>query len=201
MEELPEELQQLIRERKLNAEDVIRQSNGNVRYTSLLQGAAVELAERLPPLSLTTSINYLTRCQQFSGVYMIYYVGETLLYGDLVSSSQVQPIYVGMSRTDILSRLKEHNRKVERAKDLVLEDFAVQFIIVDINHYASTIEEMLIEYYSPLWNHNKIVAFSFGNAGDENNNWKKYHVDQDKHTIKYMIKCVRRYNRDRQISA
>ena len=197
MEELPQELQQLIRERQLNVEDEIRQRNENDRYTSVLQGAAVEFAERLPTLPLTESINYLTRCQQFSGVYMIYYVGETSLYGGLVSRSEVQPIYVGMSSNDILSRLKEHSRRVKKAEDLVLGDFAVRFIIVDIKPYASSIEEMLIEYYSPLWNYNNIVAFSFGNAGDDNNNWKKYHVDQDEYTIECMIECVRKYYEDR----
>ena len=197
MEERPEELQQLIRVRRLNVEDEILQRNGNGRFTSRLQEAAVELANRFPTMPLTTSINYLTECQQFSGVYMIYYVGETSLYGDQVSSSQTQPVYVGMSSTDILSRLTEHKKKVENAKDLVLGDFAVRFIIVDISPYASAIEGMLIEYYNPLWNQNKIVAFSFGNAGDKNNNWKKYHVNQDKQTIKRMIECVRRYNQNR----
>ena len=197
MEELPETLQQIIRERQLNVEDEIRQRNENDRYTCILQGAAVELAESLPTLPFTESINYLTRCQQFSGVYMIYYVGETSLYRGQVSRSEVQPIYVGMSCNDILIRLKEHRKTLEKAKDLVLGDFVVRFIIVDVKYYASTIEGMLIEYYSPLWNYSKIVAFSFGNAGDDNNNWKNYHVDQDEYTIKYMIECVRKYCEDR----
>lgn len=145
MEELPEESQQIIRERQLNVEDEIRQRNENDRYTCILQGAAVEFAERLPTLPLTESINY-TRCQQFSGVYMIYYVGETSLYRGQVSRSEVQPIYVGMSSNDILSRLKEHSKRVGKAEDLVLGDFAVRFIIVDIKSYASSIEGMLIEY-------------------------------------------------------
>ena len=41
------------------------------------------------------------------------------------------------------------------------------------------------------------MAFSFGNAGDDNNNWKNYHVDQDEYTIEYMIECVRKYYEDR----
>ena len=197
MEELPQELQQLIRERQLNAEDEIRRRNENDRYTCVLQGAAVEFAERLPTLPLTESVNYLSKCQQFSGVYMIYYVGETSLYGGQVSRSEVEPIYVGMSSNDILSRLKKHKRRIKKAEDLVLGDFAVRFIIVDIKPYASSIGEMLIEYYSPLWNFNNIVAFSFGNAGDDSNNWKKYHVDQDEYTIECMIECVRKYYEDR----
>lgn len=31
------------------------------------------------------------------------------------------------------------------------------------------------------------VKFSFGNSGDENNNRKKYHIDEDKDTIETMI--------------
>ena len=184
-------------EQMLKVEDAMRQErNGNDRYTCLLQGIAVEFVEGLPTLPLTTSIDYRGKCSHFPGVYLIYYVGKTSLYGDLVSPSQDQPIYVGMSRIDILKNLKEHRKKVERAKDLEVKDFVVRFLTVDITQYASCIETMLIEYYSPLWNDPK-VHLSFGNAGDDNNNWKKYHVDQDEYTIECMIECVRKYYEDR----
>lgn len=188
-------------EQMLKVEDAMRQErNGNDRYTCLLQGIAVEFVEGLPTLPLTTSIDYRGKRSHFPGVYLIYYVGKTSLYGDLVSPSQDQPIYVGMSRIDILKNLKEHRKKVERAKDLEVKDFVVRFLTVDITQYASCIETMLIEYYSPLWNDPK-VHLSFGNAGDDNNNWKKYHVAKDECTRKEMIKRVRMYYQDRITSA
>ena len=123
MEELPEQLQDLVQERTLYVEDALRQErNGNGRYTCILQEIAVELVEGLPILPLTTSIDYLGRCSHFPGVYVIYYVGEILLYGDLVSPSQDQPIYVGRSENDILNRLRDQRRKVARAKALELEN-------------------------------------------------------------------------------
>ena len=188
-------------EQMLNVEDAMRQErNRNDRYTCLLQGIAVEFVEGLPTLPLTTSIDYRGKCSHFPGVYLIYYVGKTSLYGDLVSPSQDQPIYVGMSRIDILNNLKEHRKKVERAKDLEVKDFVVRFLTVDITQYASCIETMLIEYYSPLWN-DPTVHFSFGNAGDDNNNWKKYHVAKDECTRKEMIQRVRMYYQGRITSA
>ena len=105
MEELPEQLQDLVQERTLYVEDALRQErNEDDRYTCLLQRIAVEFVEGLPILPLTRSINCLGRCPHFPGVYLIYYVGETLLYGDLVSPSLDQTIHVGRSENDILNR-------------------------------------------------------------------------------------------------
>lgn len=59
---------------------------------------------------------------------------------------------------------------------------------------------MLIEYYSPLWN-DPTVHFSFGDADDDNNDWKKYHVANDECTRKEMIQRVRMYYQDRITSA
>ena len=96
-----------------------------------------------------------------------------------------------MSRSNILDRLRDHSEKIVDAEDLELRDFAVRFLIVDIEHYAPGIEGLLIEYHNPLWNKDKNINFSFGNAHAENNNWRKYHVIQDESTIKNMIKLVR----------
>ena len=188
MEELPEELQQ----RKLYVEDaMIRIENVNDRYRCRLLQVAMELAEMSPIWPLTTSIDYLGRFLPFPGVYLIYYVGETFLYGNLVEPDESRPIYVGMSRSNILDRLRDHSEKIVNAKDLELRDFAVRFLIVDIKHYAPGIEGALIEYHNPLWNKDKNINFSFGNAHAENNNWRKYHAIQDESTIKKMIKLVR----------
>ena len=95
-----------------------------------------------------------------------------------------------MSRSNILDRLRDHSRKVVDAEDLELRNFAVRFLIVDIEHFAPSIEGALIEFYNPLWNDKK-VKFNFGNAESDDNNWKKYHAIQDESTIANMIKLVR----------
>ena len=133
---------------------------------------AVEFVERLPISPLTTSIDYLGRFLPYPGVYLIYYVGTTSLWGTLVKPSQGRPIYVGMSRSNILDRLRDHSKKVVDAEDLELRDFAVRFLIADIKHYAPSIEGALIEFYNPLWNDKK-VNFNFGDAESDVNKWKK----------------------------
>ena len=201
MEELPEQLQDLVQERTLSVEVALQvalhqERNGNDRYRCILQEIAVEFASGLPTLSLTTSIDYLDRCPPYPGVYLIYYVGETSLYGTLVKRNRDRPIYVGMSRSDILDRLRVHWRRIEGAEDLESGDFVVRFMIVDINHYAPSIEGLLIEFYNPLWNDKK-VNFNFGNANAKKNNWKKYHVSRNKSTKAKMIKLVRNNYQER----
>ena len=191
MEELPAELQDLVQERTLYVEDALRQErNEDDRYTCLLQRIAVEFVEGLPILPLTRSINYLGRCPHFPGVYLIYYVGETLLYGDRVSPSLDQPIYIGMSRNNILSRLRDQRRKIKRAKDLELEDFVVRFIIVKF--YVPSVKDTLMKYFNPLWC-NRTVGFSFGSAEANNfeNKWNKYHVAKSWRSRRAMIRSVR----------
>ena len=102
-----------------------------------------------------------------------------------------------MSKCDVLDRLRDHSEKVVKAEDLELRNFAVRFLIVDIEHFAPTIEGLLIEYHNPLWNKDKNINFSFGNANAENNNWRKYHVDQNENTITDMIGKVRKFYRER----
>ena len=183
-------------ERRLNVEDELFKKKGNVNdeYMCNLQEIAVKFAENSPILPLTVSNDYLGKCSHFPGVYLIYYIGVTSLYGDLVTPSRDRPIYVGMSTCDILFRLSHHCNKVTESHDLKKEDFVVRLMIVDIEYYAPSIEHMLVEYYSPLWN-DWTVNFSFGNAGDENNNWNKYHVAKDEDTRKNMIERVKYYLR------
>lgn len=181
-----------LQERRLNVEVAMRQErNGNDGYICLLQKIAVEFAGMLPISSFTRSINYLGEFLPSPGVYLIYYVGQTSLYGTSVNGSPDRPIYVGMSVKNILSRLKYHRKKIRGAKGLQLGDFRVRFMIVDINHYAPSIEGLLIEFHNPLWN-DKEIGFNFGNAKDDKNNWKKYHDIQDESTIKNMIELVKK---------
>lgn len=192
MEELPEGLPR----RKLYVEDAMsRIRKKNDRYRFKLMQVAVEFVERLPILPLTTSTDYLRGFLPYPGVYLIYYVGTTSLYGNLVKPSQGRPIYIGMSRTNILIRLKNHEKKVN-AEDLGVRNFYVRFLIVDIEHYAPSIEGALIEFYNPLWN-DKNVEFNFGNGESDSNNWKKYHVDQNERVREDMIERVREYYQER----
>ena len=193
MEELPKELRSLVMKRMLYVEDRVRKiPKKSVKYSSYLQEAVVEFAEGLFTLPLTTSINYLDECPPFPGVYLIYYDGETSLYGEVVKHFKGRPLYVGMSKVDILERLKHHHTNIKRAKDLALDDISVKFIIAGIDQYAPSMEDTLLKFYDPLWN-NRRVKLSFGNADGENNNWKKYHIDQDGYTIKNTIGRVSEY--------
>ena len=201
MEKLSKELQDLVQERKLYVEDeLLQKSNEKDEYKCFLQKIAVEFVESVPILPLTTSNDSLGKCPPFTGVYLIYYVGETSLYGGLVSSSCKRPIFVGRSQRNILKRLKDHHNKVANAKDLEVKDFAVRYMIVDIGSYVHSLEGMLKDYYTPLWN-DPILQFSFGNANDNNNNWFRYHVISDEDTRREMIKRVRKYIQDRKTSA
>ena len=179
----------------LAVEDAIRQESGkkkNVddKYKYMLQEISVKFVEKLPlfPLPESGDIDKRFQCP---GIYLIYYVGakEKPLYGGQVSSSEDQPIYVGMSTVSAFTRLNIHRGRLEKAKDLQVQDFKVRFMSLDIEHYAPCIEGMLIEYYSPLWN-DKAVKLSFGNANDESNNWYKYHVNKDDKTIENIVENV-----------
>ena len=179
----------------LAVEDAIRQESGkkkNVddKYKYMLQEISVKFVEKLPLFPLPESGDIDKRFQ-YPGIYLIYYVGakEKQLYGGQVSSSEDQPIYVGMSTVSAFTRLNIHRGRLEKAKDLQVQDFKVRFMSLDIEHYAPCIERMLIEYYSPLWN-DTAVKLSFGNASYKSNNWYKYHVDEDDKTIKNIIENV-----------
>ena len=179
---------------RLAVEDAIREEskkeNVDGEYKYMLLKISLKFVEKLPLLPLPGSGDIDKRFQ-CPGIYLIYYVGakEKPLYGGQVSSSEDQPIYVGMSTVSAFTRLNIHRGRLEKAKDLQVQDFKVRFMSLDIEHYAPCIEGMLIEYYSPLWN-DTAVKLSFGNANDESNNWYKYHVDEDDKTIKNIIENV-----------
>ena len=183
----------------LAVEDAIRQEilskkkNVDGKYKYMLQEISVKFVEKLPLFSLPESGDIDKRFQ-CPGIYLIYYVGakEKPLYGGQVSSSEDQPIYVGMSTVSAFTRLNIHRGKLEKAEDLQVQDFKVRFMGLDIEHYAPCIEGMLIEYYSPLWN-DTAVKLSFGNASDESNNWYKYHVNRDDKTIKIIEENVKSF--------
>ena len=160
-----------IEKEKLKWEDEVckvhAERNEGDGYKCSSQKMAVELLKKWPIFPITICKSYKADAN-FPGVYLIYYVGETLLYGDLVSHSQVQPIYVGESCNNIFQRLRVHCQRLEEAKDLKETDFIVRFIIVDIQYFATATEKALIDFYRPLWNFS-IVQLNFGNAQNSTN--------------------------------
>ena len=92
-------------------------------------------------------------------------------------------------------RERSEIKKTERGSQtegvkMELSDFVVRFMIVDIKHYACCIESMLIEYFCPVWN-SETVKLSFGNAGEDNNNWHKYHIEKDEDTIRNILDLLK----------
>ena len=179
-------------ELKVKVEDKLRQYLSNDPIEVALPRVALESSEPLPIFPITKFKNFPQR-PHFAGVYLIYYVGETSLYGGQIDHSLDKPIYIGVSESDMFNRLSVHCRKLEDAKDLNETDFIVRFMSLDLNYYARGFEMALQDHHKPLWN-DKSVKFSFGNADGANNNWYKYHVSQDKRTIEKMIDRVRDYN-------
>lgn len=178
---------------ELKVEDAIRQEptgweeSGN--FECILHKNAMEFLEKLKCFPITEEKD---DDSSFVGVYLIYYVGKTKLYGNQIRSCREEPIYVGKSERDIFNRLKDHCRKIKEAKDLELTSFEVRIMTVDIGCYASTVESLLIKHYDPLWNSTK-VKFSFGNGNDKGNNWYQYHVEKNRRVRKKMINRVRNY--------
>ena len=149
-------------------------------------------------------LNYTT-FPPLPGVYFIYHVGETQLYeGSQISPSTDYPVYVGMSRKSIADRLRDHRGKIEKASKteqltktqqtelvkLKMTDFVVRFMIVDIQHYAPSIEGMLIEYFSPVWN-SQTTPFAFGSGDRRGNLWHEVHINKDPKTIENVLRALK----------
>ncbi|PFX22791.1 putative RNA-directed DNA polymerase from transposon BS [Stylophora pistillata] len=156
---------------------------------SVLQRISVDFMETSYIYPLGSSTNWYPK---LPGVYSIYYVGKKPLYEGLVKPSIAEPIYVGMSKTSISVRLKDHLGKINRAKDLKVRDFIVRFMTVDNKHYAPCIEGMLIEHFNPIWN-SETVGISFGNAGSRESDWNKYHIQKIPWTRRHMPNKLRWY--------
>ena len=176
-------------EYQLAVEDEIskrhKKPNVDGEFKCTLQKISVELVKELSLYPLSKSDDYPGKRSRFPGVYLIYYDGETSLYGNQVHPSKDKPIYVGKSETSVYERLNQHHLRLNEAKDLQVQDFKVRFMRVDVSNFAPCIEGLLIEYYKPFWNSSKGsgVNLSFGNSQSNSNNWYKYHISQDKEAI------------------
>jgi hypothetical protein len=85
------------------------------------------------------------------GVYLLFYIGEKPLYNFRCGSKAI-PIYVGKSeKATIMTHLKSHVSKLEKAQDLSIADFEFSYIHT-LRESAHTCEMHLISHFSPLWN-------------------------------------------------
>ena len=96
------------------------------------------------------------------GVYTLHYSGPFSAYGGMHPK---QPIYVGQAietkakRRPVYQRLTEHQRSIEEAENLDIQDFACRWLVLDAVWISMT-EQILIEQYRPIWN---TIVPGFGN--------------------------------------
>lgn len=111
-----------------------------------------------------------------AGVYAIYYRGSFDCYAPI--SAKDHPIYVGKADPDALHaltpqeqgarlfvRLKDHNRSLSIAENLKLSDFDCRYLVVR-SAWVETAEDLLIDWFKPVWNNELKVCYGFGKHGD-----------------------------------
>lgn len=113
-----------------------------------------------------------------AGIYAIYYVGKFSAYQTISVENRKgrfnTPIYVGKAvpkgarkggdlgadpGNDLYSRLKQHEKSIEYAENLVVADFYCRYLVVD-DIWIPLAESLLIAMFNPLWN--KLID-GFGN--------------------------------------
>ncbi len=112
-----------------------------------------------------------------SGVYALYYHGTFDSY--LPASGTDTPLYVVKAKPrtptaaepaeqgDRLSRrLGDHKRSINRAQNLVVEDFDCRYLVVK-SAWQNTAEEYLIHRFCPVWNDQTDICYGFGKHGDD----------------------------------
>lgn len=117
-----------------------------------------------------------------SGIYALYYIGTTGIYAKLGKeinrTAYNVPIYVGKAvpegwrqsrnldsfenKSKLFSRIKEHAKSIQSAKNLDKNDFRCRFMIFegDAKNMIAAVEAALIAEKTPLWNS---VVDGFGN--------------------------------------
>jgi hypothetical protein len=111
-----------------------------------------------------------------AGVYAIYFCGVFTPY-DPISGSEI-PIYVGKADpaemhaltasaqgTRLHTRLKDHGRSITHATNLNLDDFDCRYLVVR-SAWIETAENLLINWFKPVWNNEMKVCYGFGKHGD-----------------------------------
>ena len=112
-----------------------------------------------------------------AGVYALYYKGTFEAYAPIAGTDT--PIYVGMAvygakehhdpaamGMSLASRLDEHKRNIERAKEtLSIDDFEYRALVVQ-SGWEGPAETYLIRMFRPLWNKEVKILQGFGKHGD-----------------------------------
>ena len=111
-----------------------------------------------------------------AGVYAIYYKGSFACYEPIAGKDH--PIYVGKADPDALhaltpqeqgarlfSRLRDHHRSISAARNLELADFDCRYLVVR-SAWVETAEDLLIDWFDPVWNNETKVCYGFGKHGD-----------------------------------
>lgn len=111
-----------------------------------------------------------------AGVYAIYYRGSYDCYAPI--SGKDHPIYVGKADPEaihaptpqhqgarLFSRLRDHNRSITSAKNLELQDFDCRYLVVR-SAWVETAEDLLINWFKPVWNNEMKICYGFGKHGD-----------------------------------
>lgn len=107
-----------------------------------------------------------------AGIYALFYDGDFGLYQyDLVRSPDAtHPIYVGRARLTkssgsrpLYGRLGRHATSISEAENLRIEDFRCRFLVLH-PLWVSTVENLLIRHFHPLWN-DAITGFGLHDPG------------------------------------
>lgn len=111
-----------------------------------------------------------------AGVYAIYYRGKFAAYKPI--SGIDHPIYVGKADpaemhaataaaqgTRLHTRLKDHERSITNATNLDIADFDCRYLVVR-SAWIETAEDLLINWFQPVWNNEMKVCYGFGKHGD-----------------------------------
>jgi hypothetical protein len=126
-----------------------------------------------PRLSLATLSRFYG-----SGVYAIYYTGDSPLYAPISGSET--PIYVGQAKpklanaqtplaqgTRLSGRLTEHRKNIMLATTtLDIADFQYRSLVVQ-SGWETAAENYLIQLFRPIWNNETNILYGLGKHGDD----------------------------------
>jgi len=111
-----------------------------------------------------------------AGVNAIYYRGPFDDYAPITGKEH--PIYVGKADPDALHaltpqeqgtrlfvRLKDHCRSLATGENLNIADFDCRYLVVR-SAWVETAEDLLIDWFKPVWNNELKVCYGFGKHGD-----------------------------------
>lgn len=133
-----------------------------------------------------------------SGIYALYYIGSDDPYAELgafnVKHECALPIYIGRAKEPgarqglnpfepvtqplLWSRINQHRRSIEDAKNLDAEDFRVSALVC-MPIWIPLAEAVAIRRYRPLWN-SQLQGFGIhapgsGRSGQERSQWDELH--------------------------